>query len=84
VDRSAAVRELPALHAVAIRLRDDGRDDHVIAVALELEDDEVPLIVRMAQSKLSALMGEPSGEGLPVVDRLQGANGRRPGDGGLS
>jgi hypothetical protein len=50
------VRELPALHAVAIRLRDGGLDDHVIAVALELDDDQVPMLMQIAQCKLSSLM----------------------------
>jgi hypothetical protein len=56
VDRSSAVRELPELHAVAIRLRDEGLGDHVIAVALEIEDDQVPMLLQIAESKLSGLM----------------------------
>jgi len=56
VDRSTAVRQLPALHAVAIRLRDEGLDDHVIAVALELDDDQVPMLMQIAHCKLSSLM----------------------------
>jgi hypothetical protein len=55
VDRSSAVRELPALHAVAIRLRDDGFDDHVIAVALEIDDAQVPTLLQIANRKLENL-----------------------------
>jgi hypothetical protein len=50
------VRQLPSLHAVAIRLRDDGYGDHVIAVALELDDDQVATLLQIADSKLSNLM----------------------------
>lgn len=56
VDRSSAVRQLPVLHAVAIRLRDEGLGDRVIAVALELEDDQVPTLLQIADSKLAHLM----------------------------
>jgi hypothetical protein len=56
VDRSSAVRQLPDLHAVAIRLRDEGLSDHVIAVALEIEEAEVPILLHIADSKLTNLM----------------------------
>jgi hypothetical protein len=56
VDRSSAVRELPALHAVAIRLRDDGFDDHVIAVALQIDDVQVPTLLQIANRKLENLI----------------------------
>jgi hypothetical protein len=41
---------------VAIRLRDEGLGDHVIALALEIDDDEVPMVLRIAYSKLKNLM----------------------------
>jgi len=47
---------LPDLHAVAIRLRDEGLGDHVIAVALEIEEAEVPILLHIADSKLTNLM----------------------------
>jgi hypothetical protein len=56
VDRSSAIRELPTLHAVAIRLRDGGFDDQVIAVALEIEDAQVPTLLQIANSKLENLI----------------------------
>jgi|HubBroStandDraft_1064217.scaffolds.fasta_scaffold176686_3 hypothetical protein len=56
VDRTTAVRELPALHAVAIRLRDDGFDDHVIAVALQVDDVQVPTLLQIANRKLENLI----------------------------
>jgi hypothetical protein len=47
---------LPAPHAVAIRLRDGGLSDHVIAVALEIDEDQVPTLLQIAESKLSNAM----------------------------
>jgi hypothetical protein len=56
VDRSSAVQQLPVLHAVAIRLRDEGCADHVIAAALDIDDDQVPLLLHLAASKLANLI----------------------------
>jgi hypothetical protein len=56
VDRSSAVRQLPELLAVAIRLRDMGHDDHVIAVALEIDDEQVPTVLHLAERKLRSLL----------------------------
>jgi hypothetical protein len=41
---------------VAIRLRDDGNSDHVIAVALEIGDEQVPTVLHIADSKLTNLL----------------------------
>lgn len=56
VDRSHALRELPATHAVALRLRDNGFDDHVISIVLDIEEVQVPTLLRIAGSKLARLM----------------------------
>ena len=56
MDRPSAVRQLPVPHAVAIRLRDDGLDTHVIAVALAVDDDQVPTLLEIAERKLINLM----------------------------
>lgn len=53
------------LHAVAIRLRDEGVDDHLIAVALEVEDNQVPTLLQIADGKLVDLMDGSS----PRTDR---------------
>lgn len=53
------------VHAVAIRLRDEGVGDHLIAVALAVEDDQVPTLLRIADGKLSDLMDGSS----PRTDR---------------
>lgn len=46
---------LPAAHAAAIRLRDKGYGDHMIAVELEMDDDQVRTLLRIADSKLANL-----------------------------
>jgi hypothetical protein len=56
MDRSAAIEQLPALHAVAVRLSDEGANHHLIAVALAIDDDQVPTILEIAQAKLSNLL----------------------------
>jgi hypothetical protein len=53
----SAVRLLPAPYAVAIRLRDEGQHDHVIALALEIDEDQVPTLLQIADSKLSNVIG---------------------------
>jgi hypothetical protein len=58
VDRATAIEQLPALHGVAVRLRDEGAGDHVIAVALAIEDDQVPTLLEIADAKLGNLIGE--------------------------
>jgi hypothetical protein len=56
MDRSAAIEQLPALHAVAVRLSDEGADDHLIAVALAVDDDQVQTILEIAHAKLANLL----------------------------
>ena len=56
MNRSRALGELPTLHAVALRLRDNGFDDHVIALVLDIEDAQVPTLVRIAEAKLVKVM----------------------------
>jgi hypothetical protein len=94
VDRSSAVRQLPVLHAVAIRLLDEGCGDHVIAVALDVDDGQVPILLRIAQRKLWGLITSDTGpeQTRSRADRPHGQKpGHRPGhqpgkrvDGGVS
>jgi hypothetical protein len=56
MDRPSVVRQLPQLHAVAIRLRDGGQGDHVIAVALDIDTTQVPSVLQLAEKKLHNLM----------------------------
>jgi hypothetical protein len=62
VHRSCAISQLPELHAVAIRLRDYGLGDEGIAVALGIDESQVPVMLRLADSKLASLMDD----GAPV------------------
>lgn len=41
---------------MAIRLNDDGCGVHVIAVALDIADDEVATLLQIARTKLANLM----------------------------
>lgn len=59
MDRSRALHELPATDAVALRLRDGGFGDHVIAVAVDTEDVQVPALLRIAEAKLAKLIAMP-------------------------
>jgi hypothetical protein len=56
MNRSRALGELPTMHGVALRLRDNGYNDHIIAVALGIEDVQVPSLLRIADAKLRRLM----------------------------
>lgn len=44
------------MHAVAVRLHDSGVDDHVIAVALEIDDEQVTTVLGLAHAKLANVM----------------------------
>lgn len=57
MERYLAIGQLPALHAVAVRLRDEGEDDHTIAVALAIDDDQVATLLAIADAKLARLIG---------------------------
>jgi DNA-directed RNA polymerase specialized sigma24 family protein len=61
MDRSGAIQQLPVLHAVALRLRGIGLDDEVIAIALDIDIDQVPVLVQLAERKLERLMNDPDG-----------------------
>jgi hypothetical protein len=56
MDRHRAVANLPIVHAVAVRLRDDGADTHTIAVAVGVDDDQVPALLAIADAKLARLL----------------------------
>ncbi len=43
------------MHAVAVRLRDEGSSNHVIATALGIDDDQVDALLVVADAKLRNL-----------------------------
>jgi hypothetical protein len=49
---------LPVVHAVALRLRDVGASLHTIAVAIGVDDDQVPPLLTIADSKLERLLSD--------------------------
>jgi hypothetical protein len=53
---------LPTLHAVALRLRDDGATPHTIAVAVGLDEDQVPTFLTIADQKLARLESAATGD----------------------
>jgi hypothetical protein len=55
MERDRAIAELPTLHAVALRLHDDGADPHTIAVAVGVEEAQVPTFLTIAERKLALL-----------------------------
>jgi hypothetical protein len=61
MERAGAVARLPTVHAVAIRLRDVGADDCLIATALAIDDDQVPVLLSIAEAKLASLLWEGTG-----------------------
>ena len=58
VDREAALRELPSVYAVVVRMADSGRDADAIAQALGVAVEAVPALVEVGRIKLAQLMEE--------------------------
>jgi hypothetical protein len=50
--------QLPEAHALALRLRDAGADDELIAVCLQIEPEGVGPLLRIAAAKLQRLQRE--------------------------
>ncbi|MFI5035647.1 MAG: hypothetical protein ACHQFZ_05525 [Acidimicrobiales bacterium] len=61
MNRATAVELLPAMHAVAVRLRDSGAPDAVIATALGIDDEQVTTQLGLADAKLANLMAREPG-----------------------
>lgn len=58
MDRDRALAELSIAHAVALRLRDSGAGEQVIAAALAVPVESVRTLIEVAEAKLSALCRE--------------------------
>lgn len=59
VDRSEAMSLLPAVYRKALLLRDGGMPYEVIAVALTIEPEGVPALLKLAEAKLANLLASP-------------------------
>ena len=60
--RTEAVRRLPAVYALAIRLRDAGMSDAVIADRLGIDEVALGPLLRVAEAKLETMIGRPTTE----------------------
>ncbi len=58
VDRERALAELSIAHAVALRLREAGAGERVIAAALAVPVEGVRTLIEVAEAKLAALCRE--------------------------
>jgi DNA-directed RNA polymerase specialized sigma24 family protein len=56
VEREQAIEQLPEVHAEALRLRSRGLDDEALARALSLPAEAVPVLLRLAEEKLTAAL----------------------------
>jgi hypothetical protein len=61
VERSEALRLLPFAHATAVRLREAGAPDSLIADALGIDAEAIGPLLHVADSKL-ALLSAPEDE----------------------
>lgn len=55
VDRSEQIQRLPLAFGFALRLRDAGAEDEMIATALAIEPEEVAPLLELARAKLDRL-----------------------------
>jgi hypothetical protein len=81
------VLQLPTIHAVAIRLQDQGYGADVIATALGLDDDQVALLLLIAERKLAKqlTLGRAAPEtSTAVPDRASKITGARASSRGRS
>jgi hypothetical protein len=58
ITRDSLLRRLPLAHAVAVRLREAGADDELIAAALDIEPEGVEPLLGIAAAKLRRLGGD--------------------------
>jgi hypothetical protein len=62
MDRASALRQLPAVYARALCLRDLGVDDDGVAKFLDIPAESIPALFRIAEAKLMEL-SEPVARG---------------------
>ncbi len=66
MDREQALRLIPTVYAVALRLHDAGMRGRELANTLGLEDEAVGPLLRLAEDKLrEAQQGGPAAEAPP-------------------
>ena len=62
MDRASALRQLPAVYARALRLRDLGVDDDGVAKFLDIPPEAIPALFRIAEAKLMEI-SDPVSQG---------------------
>lgn len=60
IDRATSLERLPLPYATALRLRDDGVADQVIAERVGVDADLLPMFMRVAEAKLAAAVDSPN------------------------
>lgn len=68
-ERAEAMRHLPGPYSLALRLRDAGLTNELIAECLAVEREAVGLLLQVAEAKLAALLRV-------VPDRARGLDAR--------
>ena len=62
-ERAEAMRHLPDTYSLALRLRDAGLDDELIAECLAVEQEALGLLLQVAEAKLAAILEASYDEG---------------------
>ncbi len=59
--RAEVIRHLPGAYSLALRLRDAGLDDELIAECLAVEREALEPLLDVAEAKLAAILGDERG-----------------------
>lgn len=62
-ERAEAIRHLPRTYSLALRLRDAGLDNELIAECLAVEQEALDLLLQVAEAKLATILEATYGEG---------------------
>jgi hypothetical protein len=68
-ERAEAMRHLPGTYSLALRLRDAGLDNELIAECLAVEQVALDLLLQVAEAKLTAILEAMHDEGASSPSR---------------
>jgi hypothetical protein len=60
--RTEAIRRLPGAYSLALRLRDAGLTDELIAECLAMQPQALDPLLHVAEAKLATMLGSEQGE----------------------
>ncbi len=60
--RAEAIRRLPGAYSLALRLRDAGLTDELIAECLAMQPQALDPLLHVAETKLATMLGSEQGE----------------------